>query len=224
MTSVDKMFIGFTTFVIAVLFVWLMAIQPKEVTAEHKVVELTITIPEAVIQVNKGRIRMVTTATCSGAFISPNGHILTARHCVDSPEIMVSSFDHQNYKAIVIATSAIHDLALLQIARRDTPYFKLARNVIRGEKVSVLGSPLGINDVLAEGVVAKVSGDEILIDCSLLPGNSGGPVMNKNKELIGIGTAGFSVRRGVTHLNIMQSLDSVIFFLNKHLPKQLPKE
>lgn len=194
----------------------------KEVPVEAKVVELAVTIPPEVLQVKKGKAKVPTVATCSGAFISGSGHILTAKHCVDTPnpEVIVRTYDNRIYRAAVLAKSPFQDLALLQISRVNTPYFTLATRVSRGERVIVLGSPLGITNTLAEGVVAKIGGDEVLIDCSLLPGNSGGPVMNSNKELIGIGVAGYRVGSGVTHLNIMQSLSSIRAFLSKELPKE----
>jgi S1-C subfamily serine protease len=47
---------------------------------------------------------------------------------------------------------------------------------------------------------------------AVLPGNSGGPVLNEEGQLLGIATAGFIVFYGTTHLNVMQSLDAIIGF------------
>lgn len=152
--------------------------------------------------------------TCSGAFVSPLGDILTAKHCVDdNPDIEVVTSDGRTYKAVIVATSTVHDLAMIHIDRRGTPYFNLAQNVTRGQSVFVLGSPLAITDVLATGIVARIDGDQTFLDCSALPGNSGGPVFDQDGNLVGIVTSVQVVMLGLTHLSAAQGLDAVSFFL-----------
>ena len=154
--------------------------------------------------------------TCSGAFINDKGDILTAKHCVeDYVEFEVVTHDAKKYQAVVVATSTVHDLAIIHIDRRNTAFFKLADKVTRGERVWALGSPLGITDTLSTGVVARLDGDVTLIDCSALPGNSGGPLYNDAEELVGVVSAGYIVLFGVTHLNVTQGLDAVTYFIEK---------
>lgn len=194
----------------------------QDVPVEHKVVELKIT-PKVVIaeeSTKKSRRiknlphRPLMTATCSGAFVTEFGDILTARHCVDiGTDIDIYTHDRRRYSATVIATSSVHDLALIHIDKRNTPYFTLAKKVERGQPINILGSPLSITDVQAVGTVARLDGDLLLVDCSALPGNSGGPVFDHNKELVGILTNGYMYGFGVTHLNVAQGIDAVHFFL-----------
>lgn len=201
-----------------------------EVPVEHKIVELKIT-PKVVFETPesvRGKKRkasplpFLSRATCSGAFVTDTGDILTARHCVDlGADIEVTTYDRRSYQAVVMATSPVHDLALIHIDRRDTPYFELATRLQRGEPIAILGSPLSITDVLAVGVVARIDGDRLLVDCSALPGNSGGPIFNTNRELVGVLTNGYMYGFGVTHLNVGQGLDAVSFFLEGAL-KKLP--
>lgn len=153
-------------------------------------------------------------AVCSGSFITNNGDILTAGHCANNAaSIEVVTYDNKTYEAVIVATSTNHDLALLHIDRRNSAYFRLAQNVERGEKIFILGSPLAISNSLSTGIIAKLDGDVNLVDCSALPGNSGSAVYNENKELVGVLTAGYIVGMGTTHLNVIQSLDTVWFFL-----------
>lgn len=191
-----------------------------EATPEQKTVEIhmTRTEPEAVeAKVSKAKRREVPFdrhGTCSGSFIDDRGDILTAKHCVaEFDKFEVQTYDHRHYAAVLIATSPVHDLALIHIAKYNTPYFNLADDVRRGEDIYVLGSPLGITDIVTEGIIAKLDGDDTLLDCGVLPGNSGGPVIDKNHELVGVVIAGYIVGMGTTHLNIAQSLDTVRFFL-----------
>lgn len=161
------------------------------------------------------KVPMPYDSLCSGAFISPTGFIITAKHCVDGDIEKVDVFtkEQRTYKARIVAISDKQDLALIHVGYMGSPYFKLADTTTKGEEVYVLGSPLGILNVISRGIVAKLSGDVTLVDCSVLPGNSGGPAINANGELIGVVSAGFVVMLGMTHLNILQSLDSVRFFI-----------
>ncbi len=153
-------------------------------------------------------------AICSGSFIDAYGDIITAGHCArEAADIDVITSDNQTYRATITAVSATHDLALLHIDKLNTPHFNPAQHLERGEKIFILGSPLGITNALSTGVIAKFDGDHTLIDCSALPGNSGSAVFDAEGNLVGVLTAGYVVGMGVTHLNVMQSLESVYFFV-----------
>lgn len=190
---------------------------------ENKVVEIHMrTTPvDVMAEIQKKKTRKLETlpfryGTCYGSFINNAGDIITARHCVDGfDEFEVQTADQRYYRAVVVATSSIHDLALIHIDRRNTEFFKIADTVQRGEKIFVLGSPLGITDTLATGVVGKIAGDALLMDCSALPGNSGGPVYNTKHELVGVVNASYTVGLGVTHLNRAVAVDAIHFFLKK---------
>ena len=187
---------------------------------EPRVVDLRISHKEDTVNENKSRkvrIQELTAGSaCSGAFISNNGDILTAGHCLrDADMIMVRTFDNQVYKATIIATSTTQDLGLIRIDRRGTSFFKLANNVTRGEQIFILGSPLAIPNTLSTGIIAKLDGDRTLVDCSALPGNSGSTVYNTKGELVGVLVAGYIVGLGTTHLNVAQSGDSVRYFLQR---------
>lgn len=200
-------------------------IVQEEVPIEARVVEIHMASKQAApLEESKRRkSRKIETlpfshGTCSGAFIDSMGDIVTARHCVDGfDSFEVQTYDQRHYTAIVVATSTAHDLALLHIDRRDTSYFEFADSATRGERIFVLGSPLGITDTLSTGVIARFDGDVTLIDCSALPGNSGGPVFNQEGKLVGILNAGYIVMLGVTHLNMAQGLDAVYFFVAEAL-------
>lgn len=195
------------------------------IPVEQKVVELHMTAKAAPPTVAESRRRKKTetlpyirTGTCSGSFINDSGDILTAKHCVDGfDEFEVLTYDRRTYVAVVVATSLVHDLALLHIDRRNTAYFELAKGSVRGQTVFILGSPLGITDTLSTGVIAKIEGDATLVDCSALPGNSGGPLFDTNEKLVGVLNAGYIWGFGVTHLNRAIGLDAVHFFLKKAL-------
>lgn len=187
---------------------------------EQKVVELHM-YDKPATENNKKRKKIEPLndhATCSGAFIDAQGDILTAKHCTEGIDhIDVVTFDQHHYQATIVSTATVHDLALIHIDRTDTAYFEPADKVVRGETIFILGSPLGLTDTLSTGIVAHLDGDLMFVDCAALPGNSGGPVFNKDGEMVGVLTAGMIAMMGTTHLNVAQGLDAVKFFVSEAL-------
>lgn len=184
-----------------------------------KIVELHIienTPPSSQDKRRKKVENLTGKGVCSGFFVTDMGDILTAGHCAkDATSIEVMTSDGKNYQASVTAVSSTHDLALLHIDKLATPYFKLARSVHQGDHIYIFGSPLGITGTLSEGVVAKLDGDIVLLDCGVLPGNSGSAVINERGDVVGVATAGYRVDFGTTHLNLAQGIDAIWFFLMK---------
>lgn len=190
----------------------------EEAPLEEKVVELRITFaPPPTAEVKKQRKLMMKTKTgqalCSGSFISPYGHILTARHCVQgSTEIEVLTYDQQEYKANIVAVSEKQDLAVIQIGKIPSPHFNIGRPLTKGQRIAIIGSPLGLTNLVTEGIVAKLYGDLTLLDCTALPGNSGGPVLDAEGNLVGVVSAMVVVLFGPAHISVVQSVNSIVFF------------
>ncbi len=210
--------------IIGLFSILFAACATKDESPEAKVVEIHMTGHSASKDAEETKRRgrretmplMDHSALCSGEFITPQGHVLTAKHCVegfDSFDVVTSDGSH--YTATVTAVSPTHDLALLHVDCLYPAYFALARETHKGDHIRVMGSPLAITGVTTEGYIAKKDGDTLLLDCGVLPGNSGGPVVNDAGELVGVATAGFVVLFGMTHLNIAQSADAVYHFMTQ---------
>lgn len=200
----------------------IMPIQAEEPETNvlDKVVELHITFaPPPTVEAKKARKAMYIKsgkAICSGAFISELGHILTAKHCVEgSSEIEVQTSDNRFYKAEIRGQAENADLAVIQIGRFGTPHFTLARDLEQSDPVTIIGSPLGLTATKTAGTVSKILGDYVILDCTGVPGNSGGPVLNANNEIVGVVSAMVIVLFGPAHLTVAQSVDSILFFFYK---------
>lgn len=179
---------------------------------EQKVVELHITLTKDAdeTKVTKRIQPVASKAICSGSFVDGDGLILTARHCtegVSSIEVLTS--DHSVYEASFVTKSNTQDLALIRINRHNTPFFTLADAVTRGEHIFILGSPMGETDTLSQGFVAKLMGDRLIVDASVVPGNSGGPVYDDRGNLVGVAVAVFVSAYGMTHLGVVEGTDAV---------------
>ena len=205
--------------ILTVGFTPIQAEQP-EVDVLDKVVELHVTFaPPPTVEAKKARKTMYTKsgkAICSGAFISELGHILTAKHCVEgASEIGVQTSDNRFYKAELRGMADNADLAVIQIGRFGTPSFKLGRSLNQSDPITIVGSPLGITGTKTAGTVSKILGDYVILDCTGVPGNSGGPVLNSEGEIVGVVSAMIVVILGPAHLTVAQSVDSILFFFYK---------
>ena len=92
--------------------------------------------------------------------------------------------------ARLVSISKEYDLALLKVDGYETPSIEFAKvqSISHGSTVYAIGSPLGIKGVVTSGVIMKIEDDYIMTDATILPGNSGGPLINKSGQVVGINT------------------------------------
>ncbi|MCK1722267.1 trypsin-like peptidase domain-containing protein [Bradyrhizobium sp. 141] len=148
----------------------------------------------------------------SGIVISPDGLVLTNSHVVGSSrEIRLRDVEGHVGEAQVLGVDPDTDLALLRAnGVRHLPYAALgnSKTLRRGQLVIAIGNPLGFESTVTAGVVSalgrsirSVSGrtieDVIQTDAALNPGNSGGPLVSSNAEVIGINTAIINGAQGI---------------------------
>ena len=102
--------------------------------------------------------------------------------------------DGSRRKAQLLHLSNDHDLALLQIKRCASPSLTLAADssLRQGDRIFSIGSPLGRRDHLTAGIITNIQRDAIVIDAQILPGNSGGPLINEQGRVLGVNTLKFS--------------------------------
>lgn len=146
----------------------------------------------------------------SGFIISPDGYVLTNDHVAgNAKEITVTLTNGKKYQADIIGTDDVSDVCLIKIApeKGETfPYVKLGNsdNVIIGEWTIAFGNPFGLFDnidkpivtvgvVSSKGMNLNVDGNRsyrglIQTDAVINSGNSGGPLLNADGEVIGINT------------------------------------
>ena len=132
----------------------------------------------------------------SGAVYSEDGYVVTNYHVVkNANNIEVLFSDGIRVDAVLIGANSINDVALLQVDRSGLNELDFGNSdrVRIGEKVAALGNPLGLSFTVTEGIVSAkdriiIEGASGLIqtDVAVNPGNSGGPLLNKEGEVIGI--------------------------------------
>jgi len=141
----------------------------------------------------------------SGAIIDNKGDIVTNYHVIRDAELLeVTLPDKTKHKAKVIGSDPNNDLAVIQI---DVPRGGLtpiplgtSKGLQVGQKVLAIGNPFGLDRTMTTGIISalgrsiqaengRVINDIIQTDASINHGNSGGPLLNNQGEIIGINAA-----------------------------------
>ena len=145
----------------------------------------------------------------SGVIIRPDGYIVTNNHVVaNATKVQVTLNNNKTYDAKVIGTDPATDVALIKIDAQGLPTlpFGDSDQLRLGEWVLAVGSPLGyqLRSTITAGIVSakgrSMAHDPrenntvhiesfIQTDAAVNPGNSGGALVNKTGELVGINTA-----------------------------------
>jgi len=132
----------------------------------------------------------------AGIVWSADGLILTNNHVVGRRTPVVILNDDRELEAKLIARNPDMDLALLSIdAQNLTPIPPASASPRVGEMVFAFGHPWGQRNIVTRGIVSAVLSAQtrnkelfpvIRSDATLAPGNSGGPLVNANGEVIGL--------------------------------------
>ena len=139
---------------------------------------------------------------CSGVIVDEQGHVITNYHCVrDQKSIILYYYDRKDwgeYKVKVVGIDPLADLALLKILDSDkklTP-LKFAKDTDKlevGTEVFALGHPMGMAWTTTKGIISSNERyarhpfvHALQTDAAINKGNSGGPLMNMQGEIVGI--------------------------------------
>lgn len=131
----------------------------------------------------------------SGFIISSEGYVVTNAHVMEGAKAAgITTYDGETHSVSLIGENEIMDVILLKIDKSYNP-LKLANsdNVQIGEKVIAIGNPLGLQFSVSEGIISAIDRQGtnginayIQTDAALNPGNSGGPLIDKKGEVVGI--------------------------------------
>jgi serine protease Do len=140
----------------------------------------------------------------SGFIISADGYILTNAHVVaDFDDVTVRLADSKReFKAKVVGLDKRSDVALLKVDAEGLPTAKLgdSKKLEPGDWVAAIGSPFGFANTITAGIVSakgRSLPDEMYVpfiqtDVAVNPGNSGGPLLDLDGEVVGINSLIYS--------------------------------
>lgn len=146
----------------------------------------------------------VVVSTGSGFIVSSDGLIVTNAHVVaNKRDVRVKLASGETYSAVVQDVDQAADIATIKIlAKHPLPTLRLGRSseARQGEFVVAMGSPLSLRNTITSGIVSSThrggkelglsqsNMDYIQTDATIHVGNSGGPLINLDGEVIGINT------------------------------------
>ena len=143
----------------------------------------------------------------SGTIVSSDGLIVTNEHVVHGAQSILVNVVGQDrpYKATVLGRDRTADLALLKIPAATPSHFDLnaGADVRYGEFVLAFGSPFGLGHSVSFGIISSPLRETdygpyqyIQTDAPVNPGNSGGPLVDLQGNLVGINTLIYSFSGG----------------------------
>ncbi len=164
----------------------------------------------------------------TGFIISSDGYICTNYHVVEEVDVVRVKVGDKVYNAKVIGTDKRTDIALLKINGTrglEPAYFANSDNVKVGDWAIAIGNPFGLDRTFTVGVVSAIAREDlegnayIQTDASINSGNSGGPLLNINGEVIGMNRMIYSQTGGNLGIGFAIPINTVyrvIESLKKH--------
>ncbi|ETK88942.1 hypothetical protein L915_06899 [Phytophthora nicotianae] len=173
----------------------------------------------------------------SGFIITKEGLIVTNAHvvarCNRYSKIQVTFADGSNYPAVIHSADPLSDIALLQIKSEEVKEWPMisigsSSELRAGEWVCALGSPFSLQNSVSAGIISAVArhsselgypqkgGEYIQTDAAINAGNSGGPLINLDGEVIGINTMKVDGSVGISFAIPADTAVQVIEQLRKH--------
>jgi serine protease Do len=187
----------FAAFTVSVLF-FLGSLGTGAARAQESLPELVKQIIPAVVTVIGFNAQGKPMRMGSGFFIDPQGHLITNFHVIKGvarAEVKLPKGEIYPLTEMVAADEKADLIKLAVNLPGGTPhYLKVSSTRPEvGERVVVVGSPLGLEHTVTEGMVSafrtiKNRGDFLQISTPTSPGSSGGPVVNMKGQVIGIAT------------------------------------
>ena len=183
----------------AVVYVKVTSTAPAMQQAPSSIFDFFFGYPEGAVPQQREKV-----GSGSGVIIREDGYIVTNNHVIDgATKIEVTLNSNQTYPATLIGTDPATDIALLKIEAQGLPVipFGDSDKLRLGEWVIAIGSPYDLRSTITAGIVSakgrsmpNYSGEFkiesfIQTDAAVNPGNSGGALVDKAGNLVGINTA-----------------------------------
>jgi putative serine protease PepD len=134
----------------------------------------------------------------TGFFVSSDGKLVTNAHVIEGADSASAKLENGATYSIrgVLKAAADKDLVLLQADAKDVPFLTINREASLpevGSRVAVIGSPLGLEGTVSEGIIsghrnAKKDDQWLQMTAAISPGSSGSPVVDENGKVVGIAT------------------------------------
>lgn len=120
--------------------------------------------------------------------------VITAAHVVEGFDQVKLRRKNLTWNGRVVKLDKTNDLALVKVLKDLGPALWEESNAaitpVPGDQVIIVGSPYGLEGTVTMGIVSRITYNRIQTDAAANPGNSGGPVVSRSGEVVGILVAG----------------------------------
>jgi S1-C subfamily serine protease len=182
----------------AVIFCCILAILPSYSVAQQSVAEVVKRSSDAVVLIVISNSSGQETALGSGFIVSPDGEIVTNYHVIKDAHSAIVRLSNGAFFPVngVLASDADKDLAIIKVGGKNLPFLMLGDidKLQIGDHVVAIGSPLGLEGTASDGVVSAIRDVEskkwIQTTAPVSHGNSGGPLLDMNNNVVGVITWG----------------------------------
>jgi S1-C subfamily serine protease len=175
-------------------------------TYSKTIIDAVEAVKNAVVKIERYSVvknKETASGTGTGFIFSSDGYLFTNSHVVhNATRLKVVLYDGSSHIAQLVGEDASNDIAILKISAFDFSVAKLgnAQDLKIGQLVLAIGNPLGFQHTVTAGIISalgrtmntqngSVMDSIIQTDAALNPGNSGGPLVNANSEVIGVNVA-----------------------------------
>jgi len=188
---------------------------------------------------------LVQTSLGSGVVISSDGYIITNYHVVENAQALRVTIGTQEYEATVVGSDPSSDLAVLKVDATNLTAVEIgsSSDLQAGQWVMTLGSPFGLEQSVATGIIsatsrtvvmgssstdystsstASVYPNMIQTDAAINPGNSGGALVDSNGRLIGINSVIESYSGNYSGVGFAIPVDYAINIANQIIEGKTP--
>ena len=200
--------------VVVVLGLFLMSHSVAEVSVADIVKKSSDAVVLIVISNSAGQ----ETALGSGFIVSADGEIATNYHVIKEAHSAIVKLSNGAFFPVsgVLASDPDRDLAIIKVSGKNLPFLSLGEiNQLHvGDRVVAIGSPLGLEETVSDGIVSAVrdDGDKKWIQTTapVSHGNSGGPLLDMSNHVVGVITWG---KENGQNLNFAAPSDELVALL-----------
>lgn len=214
-----------------------LLLAPAVVGQEAELKDLARDAKPSVVQLKTFDALGQQSGSGTGFFVTSDGWLVTNHHVIDGASSVEAQLEDLSIVSVegILAQDLDNDLAVVQVNIEGAPALPLAPaslDIEVGERIVVIGGPLGLASTLSEGIVSAVrrSGDPALdsltatpgealqITASVSPGSSGSPVIRLGGDVIGVVVSQFLVGQNLNFAIPIEPLHDLLASIDPSTP------